>query len=85
MWRVGGRHPLPLVRAAPRSGHADPPILDSFIEREGDEDLDLFGHHDVVLHQHSRATALATSGHRIHRRVRRRMSRHQGLPRPRLF
>ncbi|WP_154606739.1 hypothetical protein [Rhodococcus sp. AQ5-07] len=54
---------------------------DSFIARDGDEDLDLFGHHDVVPHQQSRAAALAAPDHRIYRRGRRRMFWHQRLPR----
>jgi hypothetical protein len=44
MWQLRGRHPLPLVRAAPRLGRADShQSPDSFIAREGDEDLDVRG------------------------------------------
>jgi hypothetical protein len=79
--RMGGRHSLPLVRAAPRPGRADPPIpglVHRTRRRRGPRPP---RHHDVVPHQQSRARPMATPDHRIHRRSRRRMSRHQRIPR----
>ncbi|MEI4742000.1 hypothetical protein [Rhodococcus erythropolis] len=78
-WEAGTRYPsFEQLLALAALTHQSP---DSFIAREGDEDLDLFRHHDVVPHQQSRARPMATPDHRIHRRSRRRMSRHQRLPR----
>ncbi|WP_139047409.1 hypothetical protein [Rhodococcus erythropolis] len=78
-WEAGTRYPsFEQLLALAALTHQSP---DSFTAREGDEDLDLFRHHDVVPHQQSRAAALATADHRIHRRSRRGMSRHQRLPR----
>lgn len=78
-WEAGTRYPsFEQLLALAALTHQSP---DSFIAREGDEDLDLFRHHDVVPHQQSRARPMATPDHRIHRRGRRRMSRHQRIPR----
>ena len=78
-WEAGARYRwFEQLLALAALTHRSP---DSFIAREGDEDLDLFGHHDVVPHQQSRARPMATPDHRIHRRSRRRMSRHPRLPR----
>lgn len=78
-WEAGTRYPsFEQLLALAALTHQSP---DSFTARDGDEDLDLFRHHDVVPHQQSRARPMATPDHRIRRRSRRRMSRHQRIPR----